>query len=94
MTDIVESEHCNLIPSATKLKLRPAEEALLPTRTTAQLIASYMPFAGFLGGHMIGEQIPRKEDGQFDYAGASVYWKFWFWCDQLFGTDFCGLKDE
>lgn len=92
--EVIESEHCRLIPSATKIKLRPAEEALLPTRTTAQVLASYLPFSSFFGGQLIGEQIPRKEDGQFDYSGASIYWKVWYWCDQIFGTDFCGLKEE
>ena len=89
-----DNERCRIIPTARKIKLRPADEALLPTQTTAQWLTSFLPFASFFNGHLIGDQMPRRDDGQFDYGGASVYWRFWFWCDRIFRTDFCGLKDE
>ncbi|KAI9831534.1 MAG: hypothetical protein M1826_003424 [Phylliscum demangeonii] len=87
-------EFCKFIPTARKIKLRPAEEALLPTRTTAQWLASYLPFADFFNADLIGDHVPRREDGEFDYAGATIYWKFWYWVDRLMHTDFCGLKDD
>ncbi|KAI9787888.1 MAG: hypothetical protein M1816_007374 [Peltula sp. TS41687] len=89
-----DNEHCRFIPEARRIKLRPAEEALLPTRTTAQWLTSYLPFSSFFSGQIIGDQVPRGEDGQFDYKGASIYWRFWYWFDHYFQTDFCGLKEE
>jgi hypothetical protein len=34
---------------------------------------------------MIGNEVPRKEDGEFDHARASLYWKFIWWLDATFG---------
>lgn len=93
-TQVSDNQRCIYIPEARRIKLRPAEEALLPTRTTAQWLTSYLPFSRFFSGQIIGDQVPRGEDGQFDYAGASIYWKFWYWFDHYFHTDFCGLKEE
>ena len=45
-------------------------------------------------GHgIIGDQVPRKEDGTFDAASASLYWRFFWMVDGCFGTDFCGCRD-
>jgi hypothetical protein len=45
-------------------------------------------------GHgIIGNQVPRKEDGQFDSASASLYWRLWYMVDTCMGTDFCGVKE-
>ncbi|KAI9839708.1 MAG: hypothetical protein M1837_002055 [Sclerophora amabilis] len=87
------SEFCTRIPTVRRAVLRPAEEALLPSRTTAQWIASYLPL-GVLDGQIIGNEIPRTEDGQFDYKGASLYWKLWYWIDRLFHVDTLGLHDD
>lgn len=87
-------EVCNLIPSARKIKLRPAEEAVLPRRTTFERVTSYLPMISFLREPKFVEQIPRLEDGRFDYAGASLYWRCCFWLDRVLGTDLCGLRDE
>ncbi|KAI9882478.1 MAG: hypothetical protein M1823_005778 [Watsoniomyces obsoletus] len=89
-----ELEVYRKIPTARKIKLRPAEEAVLPTRSTGQWLTSYIPFASLLQGPVFGDKIPRLEDGRFNYAEASLYWKLWYWLDWMFHTDFCGLKDE
>ncbi|KAK4981997.1 hypothetical protein LTR66_009546 [Elasticomyces elasticus] len=55
----------------------------------------------FLGSGKEGETsdgmvgvVPRKEDGSFDWEKASLYWRFWWWVDGVFGTDACGLKGD
>ncbi len=93
-TETSEVEVYRKIPTARKIKLRPAEEAVLPTRSTGQWLTSYIPFASLLQGPVFGDRIPRLEDGRFNYAEASLYWKLWYWLDRMFHTDFCGLKDE
>lgn len=39
-------------------------------------------------------QVPRLQDGSFDWARASLYWKLCAWLDGIFGTDLCGLRVE
>ena len=93
-TDGNDVEVYQKIPGVRKIKLRPADEAVLPTRTTAEWLASYIPFTSLLQGPIFDDQIPRLSDGRFDYREASLYWRLWFWIDHIFHTDFCGLKDE
>ncbi|KAI9752450.1 MAG: hypothetical protein M4579_005625 [Chaenotheca gracillima] len=88
---VQNSEFCTRIPTARRAILRPAEEALLPSRTTSQWLASYLP-PGLLSGPIISE-VPRFEDGTFDYNKASLYWKIWYWFDRLFYLDTLGLND-
>ncbi|EKG18095.1 hypothetical protein MPH_04627 [Macrophomina phaseolina MS6] len=46
------------------------------------------------GTEVIGSEVPRKEDGSFDWEAASMYWKVWAWIDSLLGTDFLGISGD
>lgn len=81
-------------PDVPKTALRPAHEAFLPHPTWTESIINHLSAAGLLPSGMIGEGIPRLENGEFDWPKASMYWKIFYWIDSAFGTDFCGLKDE
>ncbi|KAF2753469.1 hypothetical protein EJ05DRAFT_541967 [Pseudovirgaria hyperparasitica] len=78
--------------------LKPAEEALLPVVSRWQQTFGWIPLVGSLFGGsstIIGNQVPRKEDdGTFDSASASFYWKLWYFVDSVYATDFCGLKGD
>jgi hypothetical protein len=103
-------EFCTAIPTARRIRLRPAEEAVLPARTLAERLAPYVPFMHLLpgggdgGGGLFsffwgsggddGGHIPRLPDGRLDYERAGVYWKLCFWIDHFFHTDLCGLKED
>ncbi|KAI9663248.1 MAG: hypothetical protein M1821_008296 [Bathelium mastoideum] len=57
------------------------------------------PGAGGVGGgggglDVIGSQVPRREDGAFDWEGASVWWRVCWWLDHWLWTDLCGMKGE
>ena len=94
LPETTETEVCRVIPTARKVKLRPAEEAVLPRQGTFDGLLSYIPFGDFFRNPKFVDQIPKLEDGRFDYARASVYWRVCFWLDRIFQTDLCGLKDE
>lgn len=81
-------------PDVPKTALRPAHEAFLPHPTWTESIINHLSAAGLLPSGMIGEGIPRLDNGEFDWGKASMYWKIFYWIDSTFGTDFCGLKDE
>lgn len=78
-------DFCRLIPEVRKVKLLPMEQALLPAPSVAQRVAHYVPFISWFNGAMIGTQVPRTELGEFDWVAASLYWKFLWWLDFLFG---------
>ncbi|KAK0723884.1 hypothetical protein B0T21DRAFT_45360 [Apiosordaria backusii] len=78
-------EYCQMIPEVRKVKLLPMEQALLPAPSVAQRVANYIPIISWFNGAMIGSQVPRTELGEFDWAAASLYWKFLWWLDFLFG---------
>lgn len=82
------------IPSATRAYLRPASEAFLPQPSWSERMVRRLPLAGWMQGDIIGNAVPRLDNGDFDWAKASFYWKFWYWLDSHFGTDFCGLREE
>ncbi|KAF2036051.1 hypothetical protein EK21DRAFT_52811 [Setomelanomma holmii] len=74
----------------------PQEKAFLPARPRWQQTVGSLPIIGWVigSGHgIIGEQIPRKEDGSFDASSASLYWRVWYAVDACFGTDFCGVRE-
>lgn len=81
-------------PSVPRTVLRPAHEAFLPTQSWFAATMGRLSATGWLPGDMIGDGIPRLENGDFDWAHASLYWKIFYWIDSHFGTDYCGLKDE
>jgi hypothetical protein len=74
----------------------PQEKAFLPATSRWQTTVGSLPIIGWVigSGHgIIGDQVPRKEDGSFDASAASVYWRAWYAVDACFGTDFCGVRD-
>ncbi|KAI9697460.1 MAG: hypothetical protein M1836_004738 [Candelina mexicana] len=90
-TDCVVS--CRLIPGATRAVLRPAEEALLPQPSWSQHIITQLPFARWYNGDIIGDQVPRLDNGEFDWMRASFWWKICYWLDTNIGTNLCGMGD-
>ncbi|KAK4164193.1 hypothetical protein QBC43DRAFT_262742 [Cladorrhinum sp. PSN259] len=83
-------EFCKTIPSARRARLLPMEQALLPAPSYAQRLANYVPFIKWFNGAMIGSQVPRTDNGEFDWAKASLYWQFLWWLDfllNLFGGE-------
>lgn len=82
-------------PSVPRTVLRPADEAFLPHQNQSWFEATLarLSNAGWLP-NMIGDVLPLLENGEFDWAHASVYWKIFYWADSHFGTDFCGMRDE
>jgi hypothetical protein len=87
------------VRGAKRAVLLPAEAALLPARSRWQRTFGNWPLIGFfMGGasaNIVGDEVPRKNDGTFDWERASVYWKFWALLDfYLWFANFCGLKDD
>lgn len=78
------SVYCRRIPTARKAVLLPAEQALLPSQTYAQRILGGIPFLTWFSGSMIGNEVPRTAEGEFDWVNASLYWKLICWLDWMF----------
>lgn len=75
------------IQGASRAVLLPADQAFVPAQprwTVSRLL---------IGPEIFGE-IPRKADGSVEWEKAGYYWRFWAWVDGIFGSDWCGLKDE
>jgi hypothetical protein len=70
------------------MQLLPADQALLPQPSLVQRILAQIPFLAFFSANIIGTEIPRTENGEFNWVVASVYWKVWWWLDFWFGL--CG----
>lgn len=79
----IESDtvYCRKIPTAKRIQLLPAERALLPQKSYSQRIMSKIPLLSWFSSDIIGSQIPTKDDGQFDWANASFYWRIVYWID-------------
>lgn len=74
----------------------PQEKAFLPSQPRWQQTFGSLPIIGWVigsGQGIIGDQVPRKEDGSFDANAASLYWRTWYAVDSCFGTDFCGVRE-
>ncbi|KAL6705510.1 hypothetical protein ACN47E_006626 [Coniothyrium glycines] len=72
------------------------EKAFLPAKPRWQQTFGDLPIIGWVigSGHgIIGDHVPRKEDGSFDANSASLYWRAWYAVDSCFGTDFCGVRE-
>jgi len=87
------------IRGAKRAVLLPADKAILPGSSRWQRTFGSWPVIGlFLGGpshEFIGNEVPRKEDGSFDWDKASLYWKFWATLDYYISfADFLGLKGD
>ncbi|KAL1882096.1 hypothetical protein VTK73DRAFT_2505 [Phialemonium thermophilum] len=80
-----DNEFCRTIPTARRVKLLPAEQALLPQPSYTQRVLNRIPFLRWFSGSMIGNEVPRTETGEFDWDRASLYWKFICWLDSTFG---------
>ncbi|PFH58864.1 hypothetical protein XA68_13112 [Ophiocordyceps unilateralis] len=88
---------CTRIPSVRRVRLLPAEEALLPQPSALQRFAGAVPFVRWFSGSMIGNEVPRTDAGDFDWGRASLYWKCIWWLDNtfgLFGGDVCCVDKE
>ncbi|KAF4610403.1 hypothetical protein G7Y89_g15716 [Cudoniella acicularis] len=72
---------CQRIPTAKKAKLLPAEQALLPQKSYWQRAAGQIPFLGWFSGDVIGTQVPRLDNGEFDWNKASMYWRVVYYID-------------
>ncbi|TAQ85535.1 hypothetical protein B7494_g6152 [Chlorociboria aeruginascens] len=88
-----QDDHCQHIRTARKIKFRSADMALLPRRSLIQRILSYIPLIGWFSTDLIGSSIPKTEDGEFDWGKATLYWKFMWWLDSMFGG-FDLVKDD
>ncbi|KAF1989235.1 hypothetical protein K402DRAFT_17417 [Aulographum hederae CBS 113979] len=85
------------IRGARRMVLRPAEEALIPSKSKWERAIASIPLVGCLfgdGQQIIGNRIPLKEDGSFDWDNAGLYWRFWATIDMLFWLDTLGLKGD
>lgn len=74
--------------------LRPATEAFLPQPTWTDRQLQWLRSWGVIPGDFIGNGPPLTENGDFDWAKASWYWRVWHWMDTYLNTNFCNLKDE
>ncbi|MCJ1329777.1 hypothetical protein MMC10_006457 [Thelotrema lepadinum] len=81
-------------PDVPRTVVKPASEALLPQPTWWESVVKSLTRNGLIPGDMIGSTVPRREDGSFDWDRSSVYWKMWFWLDQVLGTDLCGIRGD
>ncbi|KAF4122837.1 hypothetical protein GMORB2_7144 [Geosmithia morbida] len=83
--EIEDDIFCRRIPTARRAQLLPAEQALRPQQSVMQRFVSAVPFLGWFGGSIIGNEVPRTETGEFDWNRASLYWKIIWWLDITFG---------
>ena len=81
-------------PDRPRTVLRPASEAFLPQPTWWERKLAWFRQHGLIPQNPIGNELPLLENGQFDWARASYYWRFFYWIDTKLGSDFCGLKDD
>jgi len=85
------------VQGATRAVLLPPEQAFLPTAPKYSSMLASLPLIGYFLGQKngnAGSQVPRLEDGSFDWKNAGFYWLFFAWLDSILGTDICGLKSE
>ena len=80
-------------PDVPRTVLRPAHEAFLPQPTWLESCFQRLYAMGLLPGDMIGNGPPFLDNGEFDWASASLYWKVFYWLDSHLWTNFCGAKD-
>lgn len=81
-------------PDVPRTVLRPAHEAFLPVPSWWERQMRWLAGKGLVPGEVIGDNIPLTGNGEFDWARASFYWKFFYWIDCHLGSDYCGLKDN
>lgn len=81
-------------PDLPKTQIRPASEAFLPQKSWTEDVLANLPLVGGLQSDVIGSVVPRLENGDFDWARASFYWRICYWLDTHLGTDLCGMKEN
>ena len=90
-----ESAFCQRIPTAKRIQLLPAEQALLPQQSYSQRLLSNIPLLSWFSTDIIGSQVPKTETGEFDWAKASLYWRIVVWLDGITGWfDIVGGEKE
>ena len=82
-----------LFPETPRTVLRPVNEAFLPQPSRVEIVMRSLTQSGWVPKDIIGSTVPRNENGEFDSATASGYWKIFYWIDTTLGTDWCGLKE-
>lgn len=88
------TQYMTHFPDVPRTVMRPASEAFLPQPTLTQKALRYLENLGLVPGDVIGHLVPRTESGEFDWANANFYWKFFYWMDATFGTDMCGFRED
>lgn len=91
---IRQRTHMIRFPEMPRTILHPASEALLPQPTWGEWFTKVLISSGLIPGDIIGNGVPRLENGELDRTRASFYWKVCYWLDTALGTDLCGLKDN
>ncbi|KAE8453588.1 hypothetical protein EG329_010449 [Mollisiaceae sp. DMI_Dod_QoI] len=88
-----EQLFCRKIPTAKRIQLLPAEQALLPQQSFSKRVMSKIPLVSWFSTDIIGSAVPRTDQGEFDWGRATLYWKLvWLidswtgWFD-VFGND-------
>jgi hypothetical protein len=62
-----------------------------------QRLLSNIPLLAFFSTDIIGSEVPRQENGEFDWARATLYWRICWWLDfwlSLFGGDVAGAPEK
>ena len=80
-------------PDTLRTVLKPAGEAFLPQPSWTERLSQRLSGSGLIPGNIIGNAVPRLENGNFDWTSASLYWKVCYSLDTTFGVDLCGLKE-
>lgn len=88
-----EQSH-EIAPGIPRYVLRPASEALLPQPTFWERQVQWLGAQGLIPTDFIGHGLPISDNGDFDWAKASWYWRLCYWLDTHVGTDICGFKED
>lgn len=91
---VQQRTHMIRFPEMPRTVLRPASEALLPQPTWGEWFMKRLVTSGLFPGDIIGNGVPRLENGDIDRTKASFYWRLCYWLDATLGTDLCGLRDN
>ena len=81
-------------PNTARTQLRPASDAFLPQPSWQDRLFRGLTQSGWIPGDIIGNAVPRLENGDFDWHKASFYWRLCYWLDSYIGTDICGIKES
>ena len=103
------SQYMSRAPAVRKAVLRPISEALPPQQSYMEVVFRNVPVVNWLLGYtmppkkdekgldksgLIGDGPVLKDDGSWDGPANGWYWTLFYRVDSLFGSDFCGLKED